>query len=783
MPGIVLVVDDEPAIVESLTKIFRREGLNVLAATDGNAGLDLLRKHRVGVLLTDLMMPRTTGMDLLRAAKTIAPETEVVLMTAYGTVETAVDAMKEGAYDFVTKPLKRAHVVRIVRNALEKQSLLVENRSLKAQLAEKRRRAIIGTSLAWRRTMDIVMQAAPSEATVLLLGESGTGKELLARALHDNTRARARARSSRSTAPRSPRRSSRPSCSATRRARSPARRRRAMAASRPRTAARCSSTRSARSRRHVQVKLLRVLQEGEIERLGGGGKPRRIDVRLVAATNVDLAEEVKAGRFREDLFYRLNVIPVTVPPLRDRRDDIPLLAQHFVQVYAEKNGKAISGCSPTALERLTEYGWPGNVRELENAIERAVVLTRAGHTVIDEDALPREIRDATPGTAVGHLADVPARHAARRDRDARDPRDAAPHARRQAPDREAARHRDPHDLPPARGARIPTSADADDVTTRRRQGLTHDAGPDQALLLGPRRARRARVRGVRRQGDEPRHRGEVPRRLAEDAARSRRSAPSTDAPAKPARSKDGAPLATRNMFCSECTPAGRRRSNTDPSSDPDRRRCRSCCSRPTSAPTRRRTPTRRSSTPRTRSRARTRSAIRFRARPARSRRSTSSTSTSRTTAASSGSCSPARPPPVAAPVAVAEPAPTDESKDDLQASIDNGIKKIDDTNYEIDKSLVDKVLANPMAVAKGARVVPAVKNGKPDGFKLYAIRPSSVYSKLGLTNGDTLQSINGFELTTADKALEVYTKLREATSLEVEVTRRGKPITLKYSIR
>nr|MBA3454540.1 response regulator [Deltaproteobacteria bacterium] len=146
--GIVLVVDDEPAIVESLTKIFRREGLNVLAATDGNAGLDLLRKHRVGVLLTDLMMPQTTGMDLLRAAKTIAPETEVVLMTAYGTVETAVDAMKEGAYDFVTKPLKRAHVVRIVRNALEKQSLLVENRSLKAQLAEKRRRAIIGTSLA-----------------------------------------------------------------------------------------------------------------------------------------------------------------------------------------------------------------------------------------------------------------------------------------------------------------------------------------------------------------------------------------------------------------------------------------------------------------------------------------------------------------------------------------------------------------------------------------------------------------------------------------------------------
>ena len=146
----------------------------------------------------------------------------------------------------------------------------------------------------------------------------------------------------------------------------------------------------------VQVKLLRVLQEGEIERLGGAGKSRRIDIRLIAATNVNLAEEVKAGRFREDLYYRLNVIPVNVPPLRDRRDDVPLLAQHFAAVYAEKNGKTISGCTPAALERLTEYGWPGNVRELENTIERAVVLTRVGQGasgLIDEEALPREVRD------------------------------------------------------------------------------------------------------------------------------------------------------------------------------------------------------------------------------------------------------------------------------------------------------------------------------------------------------------------------------------------------------
>lgn len=405
--GIVLVVDDEPSIVESLTKIFGREGMTVLSASDGTQALDLLRKHRVGVLLTDLMMPQTSGMDLLRAAKAIAPETEVVLMTAYGTVETAVDAMKEGAYDFVTKPLKRAHVVRIVRNALEKQSLLVENRSLRAQLAEKRRRAIIGTSLAWRRTIDIVMQAAPSEATVLLLGESGTGKELLARALHDNS-SRGRRRAAQG-APQEGGPFVAVNCAAIPESILEAElfgyEKGAFTGA---TAAREGRFEAAHGgtlfldeigeiSRHVQVKLLRVLQEGEIERLGSSGKTRRIDVRIVAATNIDLAGEVKSGRFREDLYYRLNVIPVNVPPLRDRRDDIPLLAQHFVQVYAEKNGKAIGGCSAAALDRLTEYGWPGNVRELENAIERAIVLTRAGQSMIDEDALPREIRDAAPG--------------------------------------------------------------------------------------------------------------------------------------------------------------------------------------------------------------------------------------------------------------------------------------------------------------------------------------------------------------------------------------------------
>ncbi|MCP4447090.1 MAG: sigma-54-dependent Fis family transcriptional regulator [Myxococcales bacterium] len=388
--SVVLIVDDEVGILESLGKIFAREGLEVLTASDGARGLEIIRKRRISVLLTDLMMPKTTGMDLLKAARAVSPETEVILMTAHGTVETAVAAMKEGAYDFVTKPLKRAHVVRIVRNALEKQNLVVENRALRAQLEERQQKAIVGASLAWRRTMDITVQAAASEATVLLLGESGTGKELLARSVHENS-----PRAGRTLVP--------INCAAI-----------------PESileaelfgyekGAFTGATTSREGRfeaanggtlfldeigemsRHVQVKLLRVLQEGEIERLGGGGKTRKIDIRLIVATNVNLAEAVRKGEFREDLYYRLNVVPIQVPALRDRAEDIPLLVQHFTRIYATKNGKDIGGCSGRALELLSEYSWPGNVRELENAVERAVVLSR--NSSIGEDDLPREIRD------------------------------------------------------------------------------------------------------------------------------------------------------------------------------------------------------------------------------------------------------------------------------------------------------------------------------------------------------------------------------------------------------
>jgi len=383
----VLIVDDEPGIVDSLHKIFERESLRVLTAGSGGEALEIIRREPVSVLITDLIMPGMSGIDLLKASRSLSPETETVLMTAYGTVENAVEAMKQGAYDFVTKPLKRAQIVRVVGKALEKRSLVQENRSLRAQLAAHKKRTLIGQSLSWRRTIDIVNQAAPSLATVLLLGESGTGKELLARAIHEG--------SARSKGPFIP-----VNCAAL-----------------PETileaelfgyekgaftgAAKRHDGRFLQADggtlfldeigeipTHVQVKLLRVLQESEVERLGG--RSTKVDLRLVAATNQDLRAAVREGRFREDLYYRLNVIAVPIPPLRHRREDIPLLAEHFLQIYGERNGRRLAGFSRAAADALARHEWPGNVRELENTVERAVVLSRGSSVELDD--LPPEVR-------------------------------------------------------------------------------------------------------------------------------------------------------------------------------------------------------------------------------------------------------------------------------------------------------------------------------------------------------------------------------------------------------
>ncbi|MEO8184617.1 MAG: sigma-54 dependent transcriptional regulator [Deltaproteobacteria bacterium] len=367
----VLVVDDEPSNLVSLRKIFEREQMRVLTAEDAKSALDLVRRHRVQVALIDLMMPGTSGAELLRALREVTPDTEAVLMTAYGTVETAVQAMRDGAYDFVEKPLKRMNIVKSVRKAAERQLLIAENRSLRRELRMLTHREIVGQSSALRRVMDVSNQAAPSSATVLLLGESGTGKELIARHIHG--------RSSRASGP-----FVAVNCSAIPEsilegelfghergaftgavARRDGRFARAAGGS-------LFLDEIGELTPAVQVKLLRVLQEGEYEPLGGDTV--KADVRIIAATNRNLQQEVEAGRFREDLYYRLNVIAITAPPLRSRRDDVPLLVDHFLGIYCAKNGRPRLSVSSEALAKLLDYTWPGNVRELENVIERAAVL-------------------------------------------------------------------------------------------------------------------------------------------------------------------------------------------------------------------------------------------------------------------------------------------------------------------------------------------------------------------------------------------------------------------------
>jgi two-component system response regulator HydG len=384
----IVIVDDDKNNLLSLEKVFNREGMRVVTALDGREALDACRAQQVDVVLTDLMMPGMDGNELLDVVKTVTPDTEVVLMTAYGSVESAVAAMKKGAYDFVEKPLKRQMIVKTVRKALEKHSLVVENRTLRKRLMKFEKRTIIGNSPVFRRTLEVALQAAPSMATILVVGESGTGKELVARAIHEGS----------------------------------------TRAERPLVAVNCAAIpetimeaelfgyergaftgavqqRDGRFKEAdggtifldevgemspaVQVKLLRVLQEGEFEPLGG--KTTRVDVRVVAATNRDLEDEVAQGHFREDLYYRLNVIVVNLPPLRQRLEDVPLLADHFVSQFAARNEKQVDGISAEAMDLLTGYYWPGNVRELENVVERAVVLTR--ERVITPDDLPPQITD------------------------------------------------------------------------------------------------------------------------------------------------------------------------------------------------------------------------------------------------------------------------------------------------------------------------------------------------------------------------------------------------------
>src|SRR5213595_713212 len=357
-PATLLIADDDPGLRESLERTLTREGYRVILASDGNAALERLQAGGVDLVLTDLKMPGLSGIELLRAVKAIASEVDVILLTAFGTVEEAVKAMKEGAYDFLTKPFQRAQLLRLIRQALERRVLIQQNRALQQRLDDLLAQgAVVGSSPAFRRMMTLVEQVADSSATVLIQGESGTGKELVASTIHARSARRKEGRFE-------------------------------LADGGTLFLDEVSDLSPV-----TQPKILRVLQEGEFERLGGT-KSLRVDVRIVAATNQELAQMVREKRFREDLYYRLNVITLIVPPLRERREDIHVLAQHFLRVYSAKNNRRLEGFTDDAIRRLEAYAWPGNVRELENVIERGVVLARGA--LMDVADLPEEIAGATP---------------------------------------------------------------------------------------------------------------------------------------------------------------------------------------------------------------------------------------------------------------------------------------------------------------------------------------------------------------------------------------------------
>jgi two-component system NtrC family response regulator len=397
-PFRILVVDDEPAQRGLVAGFLVRRGFAVAEAAAADAALARFRQEPFDLVLTDQRMPGGSGLDVLAGVRAISPETAVIIMTAYGTIETAVGAIKGGAADYLAKPLNLDELLHRIEQVRERQRLLTENRELREALAERHRvEGIIGESGAMQEALSLVRRVAASDATVLIRGESGTGKELIAKAIHHA--------SPRAAAP-----LVRVNCAALSETlletelfgHEKGAFTGAVAARKGRFEVADGGTlfldEIGDLPAHVQVKLLRVLQEREFERVGSS-RPIRVDVRLLAATHRDLDAMVRDGRFRDDLYYRINVVTLTLPPLRERRADLPLLIDHFVRVFSEKNGKRIEGLTRAAREALLRYDYPGNVRELENLIERAVVLTR--DEVIGSADLPLTLRDAPPEPASG----------------------------------------------------------------------------------------------------------------------------------------------------------------------------------------------------------------------------------------------------------------------------------------------------------------------------------------------------------------------------------------------
>jgi len=388
--GRILVVDDEEIMREILETLLVREGYDVRLAESGEAGVELARTAPFDAAIVDLMMPGMDGLATLDELKKLDEELPVTLITAFASIETAIAAMKRGAFHYVTKPFKNDEVLGVLRNALERRQLVTENRVLRQNLQERYSRFgnIIGRSPRMRQVFDLIIQAAPSRSTILIQGESGTGKELVARAIHTNSPRADRGFITVNSGNLPP----------------------DLLESNLFGHVKGAFTGAVYPKKglfeladrgtiffdeignvplETQPKLLRVIQERDFMRLGGV-ENIKVDVRIVAATNVDLRRMMEEGRFREDLYYRLHVITIPLPPLRDRKDDVPPLVRHFLHKYGEENQKTDLELAPDALDLLVDYDWPGNVRELENVIERAVVLSNGRR--IGVDLIPEQVR-------------------------------------------------------------------------------------------------------------------------------------------------------------------------------------------------------------------------------------------------------------------------------------------------------------------------------------------------------------------------------------------------------
>jgi two-component system, NtrC family, response regulator HydG len=387
----ILIVDDDHAHRTMLRTLVKGWGYSVDEADDGSTAVDMVRQGPYDLILMDIRMIRMSGIEALEEIKAVNPSIPVIIMTAYSSVEGAVKALKTGAYDYLTKPLDFDELKIAISRAMDHTRLKEENRLLKENLGRFDRGDIIGRARVMVNLLETVAQVAASEATILITGESGTGKEAIAGAIHSN--------SNRISAP-----FIKLNCAAItetlleselfgheKGAFTGAYRRKEGRFFQAHGGSLFLDEVSEMSLA-MQAKLLRVLQEKEFTRVGGEDVIR-VDVRLIAATNKDLVKEIEARRFREDLYYRINVVTLKVPPLRDRKEDIPLLAQHFLTTFSDKNQKTIKGFTPRAMDLLIRYNWPGNVRELMNAVERGVVLSRTDY--IDDNDIPFFRQDET----------------------------------------------------------------------------------------------------------------------------------------------------------------------------------------------------------------------------------------------------------------------------------------------------------------------------------------------------------------------------------------------------